>query len=77
MITLKKQKAFSNAIIQESDLASIMFDNIINDVSHIIENTTLTGDKIPRGISNIWDDICNEGSNLIREKKMRHKTREY
>lgn len=59
--TLKKQKGFLNAIIQESDQASIMFDNIINDVSRIIENTTFTNDKIPKGISNVLDNTCSEG----------------
>ena len=44
IVTLKKQEGLFNAIIQESDLASVTFDNVINDVNHIIENTTFTND---------------------------------
>lgn len=68
VLTLKKQEELFNVIIQESDLAGVMFDNAI---------TTFSNDKIPRGISSILDNTCSKGSILAREKKMSHKSREY
>lgn len=50
IITFNKQKGLSSAIIQDSDLAYVLFNNKINDVNHITENTKFINDKIMRGI---------------------------